>query len=254
MENSFEFKMVNTKHIMVSAAYQREFNQAKVSKILAEFNPNLVNNPKLSFRDGKYYVFDGQHTIAALKARNNNQDLLILCKVYEGMTQNDESILFEKQNGLVTAPSAAQILRSAFNRGEETIKAVVANAEAIGFVVDFRSGKNPNHIIAVKALRDIYAKYGQPIYIETLGIIKAAWLGHPDSLRKEILEGMAILCKTYHGRINRDILIRKMAKVPPITIIRDAKLSTAGGSRKYAQRILAEYNKNLASSRLEDEL
>ena len=65
---------------------------------------------------------------------------------------------------------------------------------------------------------------------------------------------MAIFCKVYKGRYNRELFIRKMSKVRPLTIITDAKISTSYGSKKYAQRILAEYNKNLASSRLDDEL
>lgn len=254
MENSFEFKMVNTKHIIVSPKYQREVNTARVDKILSEFQPSLVNPPKLSYRDGKYYVFDGQHTLTVLKARNNNQDLPILCKVYEGLNEVDEAILFELQNGIVSTPSTAQKLRSAYNRGDETACAVVDTARSFGFIVDYTCCKGPNHISAVKSLYNIYTKMGAQIYLETLGLIKAAWMGKSDSLRKEILEGMSIFVKTYKGRYNRDLFIRKMAKVNPINIITDAKISTSYGSKKYAQRILAEYNKNLASSRLDDEL
>ena len=254
MENSFEFKMVNTKSILVCAAYQRDIDPTRVSRIVAEFDPNLVNPPKLSFRDNKYYVFDGMHTITVLKARNNSQDLPVLCKVYEGLSQNDEAKLFEQQNGISRQPTTNQKLRSAYNRGDETIKTVVDTAQAIGFVVDFGSHNGPNHIKAVKTLYAIYTQAGAQTYLDTLGVIKAAWLGKPESLRKEILEGVAIFCRTYKGRYNRDLLIRKLSKVNPITIITDAKISTAYGSRKFAQRILAEYNKNLTSSRLDDEL
>lgn len=254
MENSFEYKTVNTKHIIVSPDYQRLANPSKVARILSEFNPNLVNPPKLSFRDGKYYVFDGQNTMLALKARNGNQDLSILCKVFEGLTEKDEAELFSKQNGIVTTVTANQKFRADHFRGEQTIRSIVDTANALGFIVDFTSNQSPNHIVAVRALYNIYTKFGSQIYLESLGIIKAAWLGTYESLRKEILEGMAIFCNTYKGRYNRDLLIRKMSKVRPLTIISDAKISTSYGSKKYAQRILAEYNKNLASSRLEDEL
>lgn len=254
MENRFEFKYVNTKHIIISPKYQRMANPVKVAKILSAFNPNLVNPPKLSYRDGKYFVFDGQNTMLALKARNNNQDLPIYCKVYEGLTETDEAELFEQQNGIVTAVTSNQKFRSAHFRGDPTICSIVDTASAVGFIVDFTSNQSPNHIVAVKALYNIYTKIGPAIYLETLGVIKAAWGGVYESLRKEILEGMAIFCNTYKGRYNRDLLIRKMSKVRPLTIITDAKISTSYGSKKYAQRILAEYNKNLASSRLDDEL
>lgn len=254
MENKFEYKFVNTKHIIVSPQYQRLANPAKVAQILAEFDENLVNPLKLSFRDGKYYVYDGQNTMLALKAHNNNVDLPVYCKVTEGFTAEDEARYFEKQNGIVTAVTSNQKFRSAHFRGDPTICSIVDTASAVGFIVDFTSNQSPNHIVAVKALYNIYTKFGPGIYLETLGIIKAAWGGVYESLRKEILEGVAIFCNTYKGRYNRDLFIRKMAKVRPLSIITDAKISTSYGSRKYAQRILAEYNKNLASSRLDDEL
>lgn len=41
-----------------------------------------ANEPKVSFRNGRYYVTDGQHTIEARILRNGGKDLPILCKVY----------------------------------------------------------------------------------------------------------------------------------------------------------------------------
>ena len=48
-------------------SYQRPVRMEKVSKIVAEFDPLLVNTLKVSLRNGHYYVFDGSHTLEALK-------------------------------------------------------------------------------------------------------------------------------------------------------------------------------------------
>lgn len=253
MENQSEIKSVNTKFI-VSDIYQRDIDQPRVSKILAEFDPRKVNPPKLSFRDGKYYVFDGQNTIAALKARNGGKDLSVECRVYSGLTFDDEARLFEAQNGISRAVGMNDKLRSMYVRGEKTAVSIVRNAEAIGFTVDFKQGKSPHRIVAVKALHTVLTKYGESVYTTALGIIKAAWDGSVDGLRKEIIEGVSMFCAKYNGQYDRPLLIKKLSKTLPIKLIREANISTEGGSRKYAKRILAEYNKNLSTSRLEDVL
>ncbi len=45
--------------------YQRNFNVNRAKRIAEEFDERIANEPKVSYRDGKYFVFDGQHTIAA---------------------------------------------------------------------------------------------------------------------------------------------------------------------------------------------
>ena len=62
----FDEMMIYSKNLEVPRnAYQRELNPNRVRKIAAEFDEHIANDPKVSFRDGHYYVFDGQHTIAA---------------------------------------------------------------------------------------------------------------------------------------------------------------------------------------------
>lgn len=59
-----EWKMLKPSEINVDILYQRMIDTNRVARMVKQFNPNLVNPPKVSFRDGKYWVFDGQHTIA----------------------------------------------------------------------------------------------------------------------------------------------------------------------------------------------
>ena len=61
-------------------AYQRNFNVNRAKKIAEEFDERIANEPKVSFRDGRYFVFDGQHTVAARKFLNGGEDLPIKCK------------------------------------------------------------------------------------------------------------------------------------------------------------------------------
>lgn len=79
--------------------YQRTLNHARVREIAENFDERVANEPKVSARDGGFYVFDGQHTVAARKLLNNGMDLPVLCKVYSGLTAQDEALLFAQQTG-----------------------------------------------------------------------------------------------------------------------------------------------------------
>lgn len=251
MGTEFEFKEINTKYIVSDRTYQREVDEARVNRMMENFNANLVNPPKLSFRDGRYYVFDGGHTVSLLKARNGGKDTNVLCKVYYGLTQMDEAILFEQQNGISTPVGTLNKLRSMFNRGEKAVQEMVLTAEKCGLIVDFKRGIGRNRIVAVAALYCVYRDNSIRDYTDILSIIKAAWGGSTDSLRREILMGVAIFCKSQAGKYNRALLIKKLSSVSPIEIIREGNLSKFPGSKKYAQQILNLYNKNMRENRLE---
>ena len=57
--------VINSKFLEVPRSYyQRTLNANRVKRIAAEFDERIANAPKVSYRNGHYYVFDGQHTIA----------------------------------------------------------------------------------------------------------------------------------------------------------------------------------------------
>ena len=75
----------SSKLIYLREIYQRGVQRKRVELIAADFNEYVANEPKISFRNGKYYVVDGQHTIEARIPRilrNGGRALPILCKVY----------------------------------------------------------------------------------------------------------------------------------------------------------------------------
>lgn len=90
----YKLMEINSRDLEIPDEYQRRLNTERVAKIAAGFNESIANEPKVSFRDGHYYVFDGQHTIQARKHLNGGNELPILCKVYYGMTEAEEARLF----------------------------------------------------------------------------------------------------------------------------------------------------------------
>ena len=59
---------INSAFLEIPAEYQRKLQMSKIKQMVAEFNGIIVNPPKVSYRDGRYIVIDGQHTIMGLLA------------------------------------------------------------------------------------------------------------------------------------------------------------------------------------------
>ena len=125
---------LNSRNLIVPReAYQRELNLARVRKIAAEFDEHIANEPKVSCRNGRYYVFDGQHTIEARKQRNHGQDLPILCKVYYGLTESDEAMLFAQQTGFSSILTAGARIRALIYAGDPKAISFQKITESVGF-------------------------------------------------------------------------------------------------------------------------
>ena len=69
-QRPYEEKVINSAFLEIPAEYQRKLNIPNVEKMSAEFTELIANPPKVSYRDGHYYVFDGQHTLVTRKSMN----------------------------------------------------------------------------------------------------------------------------------------------------------------------------------------
>ena len=117
--------------------YQRGVQRKRVELIASHFNEYTANEPKVSFRNGKYYVVDGQHTIESRILRNGGKDLPILCKVYTGLTMQQEALLFAEQNGYSAPLTAGIRLRAKVVGGDAVSEAFVEANKQSGLVIDY---------------------------------------------------------------------------------------------------------------------
>jgi hypothetical protein len=88
IERAARLRWVPLAQMRVNPLAQRDLNQARVSKLAAVFDPELMDAPTVNHRGGWYYLIDGQHRIAALKqwmpSWENQQ---VQCWTYEGLSQ-----------------------------------------------------------------------------------------------------------------------------------------------------------------------
>ena len=184
----------SSKLIYPREIYQRGVQRKRVELIAADFNEYVANEPKISFRNGKYYVVDGQHTIEARILRNGGRALPILCKVYTGMTMQQEALLFAEQNGHSAPLSAGIKLRAKVAGDDAPSKEFLAATNRVGLEFNYDSLQLSDYRIScVGTALKLYNEMGEKIYCESLRIIVAAWDGKPDSFRASVLRGMISL-------------------------------------------------------------
>ena len=79
-------RSIHTDRLTSGLPYQRPVNPKEVDRLIREWDERLIDPVVVSFRDGKFYVVDGQHRIAAMRRMNGGRGVMVTCKVYDGLT------------------------------------------------------------------------------------------------------------------------------------------------------------------------
>ena len=246
-----QHKEINTKDILVNEDAQRDVEARKYqfNRIMREYNPALLQPVKVALIDGKYYCFDGQMTMKVQKAKNKGRDLPVKCDIYVGLTELEAAYLFVQQTGTVSAVKLADKLRVLRHYGEPEIVDFCKRTEDNGLFISWRGEKGKFTVTAVSTLLKIYREFGDDKnrYDEFIRIVRDAWNGDPDSLRSQILWGVALFVKTYWMMFEPSRLVKRLSTQRPVDIIRDAAVDRSSGNRKYGVQVLAVYNYGLGN-------
>jgi len=253
LQPRYEYKFINSRFLVVDKSYQRVLLSARVKQIVSKFNPYLVNAIKVSCRaDGKYYVFDGQHTLAALKLKNGNQDTIVECKVYYDLPYEDECILFAEQTGISKKVEINAKFKALYQAGDKDIVGLHDLLKSIGIELGLSNSKGVNRIVCLSTMSKIYKKLSAKEFADMLIIIRDAWGGIAESYNREIIEGMYLFYVNYKNQFDREKAVKQFNRVAPSVIIRDGRASISGGNVRFARQLLQAYNKNLSTKRLPD--
>ena len=237
-----EMRYIDSALLTPCAEYQRVLRTRKVEEISATFSEYVANEPRVSYRDGRYHVFDGQNTIEARIACNGGHDLPILCKVFHGLSKKDEALLFAVQTGISTDLTAGERLRADIVAEDEDACAFVAATEATGATFALDGIRAEWKIYCIRSAYYIYKNYGSDIYQEAMKIIVEAWWGDSDSFLSGILHGDTRYVAMYRDVYSRERLIARLSTVHPKTITKNARKDTGNTADRHMKQILEIYN------------
>ena len=245
-EHKYEFKKIKAKEINVNRLYQRTEKTPLIRKIITEFDYHLVNPVKVVCHDGEYYAWDGQQTTVALRTKFGGNYLVPCMVYYDVPSWVDEAKLFEKANekDFRKPVSDAERWTSRINRGDEVAANIQRIVERNGIRIAGNGRTGGNKIIcALSALDDIYAKYGEIVFAETVSNIAMAWDGDAASLQAPMLRGMAMFVHKYKGEYDRKKLIARLRKYTAAQIKSSVQMRIDARPTRYAEAILEIYNK-----------
>ena len=233
--------------------YQRDVNNTKVDRIVASYDIHRDRPIEISYRNGEYWCFDGQHRVRAHEKMGNTT---ILAQVHYGLTYHDEAALFAKQHENEQHVSVRDRWKASVKAGNKIpeTKEIISICKEQGFEIADHSDTNPNVISCINEVQKIYSKHGVNGMRTMLWVIRTAWDNEIGATHRDIVAGIGRIMNSFKlddAGWNR--LRDKLAETTPKKFMRSMK--TRGGKAS-AICMVQMYNKNLRkeSNRLNEYL
>ena len=237
---------ISTAKLTSGQSYQRPVEMADVDSLIAKWKNHLITPIVVSFRDGNFYVVDGQHRIAAMRKMAGGGDVTVPCIIYTGLTYEQEAELYylldASKGKLRLSHETKDLLESGSDAEIIDIKQRVEDAGFI-WALD-KASTVPFEIVAVRAVINAYHLLGGATFSRMLVLMAGTWHGTPTSLKACMFSGMALFLKTYETELSDHAFIKRMSAVDPEEIIRRGKadFSTNKAALRFARVILEKFN------------
>jgi hypothetical protein len=193
-----KYMWLNNTDLQISPEIQRKLEPMRVAEIQGKFDPLVANPVKVSYRDGQYFIFEGMHTRTALCGLNKTDNFPIFCRVYFGLTKEDEARLFATQFGISKPVPMVYKLRALEVAKDQDVLDFLDITRSNGFTITLggHSAQNGNIAATVTAFK-VYGALGSKEYGRMLKILHKTWAGENWSVSKAMLAGMARFMRMY---------------------------------------------------------
>lgn len=205
-QRSSHLEWIPVKDMRVNPLAQRDLNKARVDKLAANFDPELVEALTVNKRGGHFYIIDGQHRREAM-IESGWGDQSIQCWVYSGLTEEQEAEMFLRLNDKLTVSSFAKF-RVSVQAGRVRECDIDRIVRAIGLVVS--QDKIDGAISAVGTLGRVYDRSGPKVLSRALRIIRDSY--GDSGLEALVIDGIGLLCARYNGELEDQVAVVKLSK------------------------------------------
>lgn len=158
---------------------QRPFRRSRGEYLARTFNPAKLGLPVVNRVDGLCWVVDGQHRLYAYRRQPGvTGETLVVCEVYENLTQAHMADLFLGRNdtNAVTSFDRFYVACAAGYQRESAVRAVLDKLE-------LRVSRSPNagSISAVGAMMRVHDRAGLEFLERSLLVLRNAYAGDPEA-------------------------------------------------------------------------
>lgn len=223
---NYEMRIIAANRLTSDQKYQRNLSPTQLRKIKEGFDWNLVNPIKVSLRDGKYYVMDGQHTLSDIIAIFG-EDTLVPIMLFTGLTYQKEAQLTAKFDELKRKMSKVDTANALIEAEDDDILRFIDICESCGYKAEFSSGitkrdyyvQNPYLVYEA-----VYKKHGEKFLKQILAFFSGAYQGRADCMRSPVLKGVIRFMEVYENEYNEKTLVRSMSGILPDQFKQNAKI------------------------------
>jgi len=260
-EPKFTEKYLAVSDLEMDRRVQRDgLNLNKVEKMLREWIEEAVGIVTVSHRaSGAHVIIDGQHRWE-VKRRLTDNNGEILCRVFEGLTLQQEARMFLALN-TTSQPSLLEKFKVRLTSEEPAAVEIDALVKAYEWKVTSTPGNS--NINAIGALERVYnlslRKEMEPNLVHlVIMAVTRAWGHDKDAVQAAMLDGLGNVFAHYGDRINFDVLVHalKGVKGGPGTLHTEAsqyaKLRKGTVASAVSELVVNQYNKGRRTTSLPD--
>ena len=240
---------IKSDKLISSQAYQRYIKEKHVKEIADKFEVHRFGEPVVNYRDGNYYLVDGQHRIAVLIYMNGGEPVDVKCTVFYDMTYQEEASYFAKQDdGHMRQSGYGRIFASREAGDASAIGFITAN-ETLGLKVsDDDEHKGPRFINACSTLYKMFNRYGAVTYFRVMKMMLNTWKDDDaQQIVSMLIKSVFLFDKKYYKDYDEKTFIRKLENTVPMTIVNTAKTIAGDQKNNIVTLLVGYYNQRLQS-------
>lgn len=186
---------------------QRKFSKAQAEEYAANLDLDKLGIPIVNFREGVYWILDGQHRIWALKANGFENDR-IECEVYEGLTDAEMADIFlGRDDRRAINPFEKFHVACTAERSRETD--IRRTVESQGLKIS--QSRQDGCIAAVGSLVRVYDKSGSVVLGQVLRTVRDAFGRDAAAFDAQMIQGLGLLFNRYNGKTNEGELVKRLS-------------------------------------------
>lgn len=197
---TWKVKQINSSQLKSKVPYQRPIDKDFVKKIIDNFNSDDVEMVHVSYRDGKYYVMDGQHTILGCEGANGGNTVDISCIVHYGMTYEDEAEFTNRQYEKKHNHTYKERSIAAYEAGRKLPCELARKVAEVGARLPYdKNTQTGMKISAIKRVTNFYQKDPENTILAIRCLVNA-YKTREDTLNGDIIGGTMEFLRLYNGK------------------------------------------------------
>lgn len=228
----YKFEILPLALLFVDEEYQRPVNDQFVRKIMKNWKPHLFGVLTVSRRAEKdfglgapiqYAVFDGQHRMKAARQLERFEN--VPCVVYDGLTREEEAVLFAELQEERRSLRPYDKFRARLFAGEPNAVGIQVVINDSKFELIAGGAYRATHITAVRAVEDAYVR---GVLAQVLSVAQRAWVDNAEPSKEPVLTNDMLRGLTYYiyeydvDGLDKERLIKALRRHKPHELLKRA--------------------------------